>query len=85
VPANIDTSKENNESHSAPPRLASALRRLRFTWQRLGFATKRCLFNILNSDAILTYNQTFTPGGAWLAPQSVLTPRFVKVSSQIDF
>jgi hypothetical protein len=43
------------------------------------------VFNILNSDAILTYNQTFTPGGQWLAPQSVLTPRFMKVSAQIDF
>ena len=43
------------------------------------------VFNILNSDAILTYNQTFIPGGAWLAPQSVLTPRFMKVSAQIDF
>ena len=43
------------------------------------------IFNLLNSDAILTYNQTFTPGGAWLAPQAVLTPRFVKVSAQIDF
>jgi hypothetical protein len=43
------------------------------------------VFNVLNSDAILTYNQTFTPGGAWLAPQSVLTPRFMKLSAQIDF
>ena len=43
------------------------------------------VFNVMNSDAILTYNQTFTPGGAWLAPQSVLTPRFLKVSAQIDF
>jgi hypothetical protein len=48
------------------------------------------VFNVLNSDAILTYNQTFIPATAttptrWLAPQSVLTPRFVKVSAQIDF
>ena len=43
------------------------------------------VFNVLNSDAILTYNQTFQVGGQWLAPQSVLTPRFVKVSAQIDF
>jgi hypothetical protein len=43
------------------------------------------IFNVLNQDAILTYNQTFTPGGAWLAPQSVLTPRFYKLSAQIDF
>lgn len=43
------------------------------------------IFNLLNSDAVLTYNQTFIPGGAWLAPQSVLTPRFYKFSAQIDF
>jgi len=43
------------------------------------------IFNVLNSDAILTYNQTFAPGGAWLVPQSVLTPRFYKLSAQIDF
>jgi hypothetical protein len=43
------------------------------------------VFNVLNSDAILTYNQTFAPTGSWLAPQSVLTPRFMKVSAQIDF
>jgi hypothetical protein len=43
------------------------------------------IFNILNTDAVLTYSQTFAPGGAWLGPQSVLTPRFVKLSAQIDF
>ena len=49
------------------------------------------VFNVLNSDAILTYNQTFqlpsatAPNGSWLVPQSVLTPRFMKVSAQIDF
>jgi len=43
------------------------------------------VFNLINSNAILTYNQTFIPGGAWLAPQSILTPRFVKISAQIDF
>jgi hypothetical protein len=43
------------------------------------------IYNLLNSDAILTYNQTFIPGGQWLRPNSVLTPRFIKVSAQIDF
>ena len=43
------------------------------------------VFNVINSNAVLTYNQTFAPGGAWLIPQSVLTPRFVKLSAQIDF
>jgi hypothetical protein len=48
------------------------------------------VFNTLNSDTILTYNQTFNPAAttgsqAWLAPLSVLTPRFLKISAQIDF
>jgi hypothetical protein len=43
------------------------------------------IFNLTNSAAILTYNQTFVPGGTWLAPLSVLTPRFVKLSAQIGF
>ena len=43
------------------------------------------IFNLINSNAVLTYNQTFAPGGAWLIPQAVLTPRFVKLSAQIDF
>ena len=43
------------------------------------------VYNILNQAAILTYNQTFAPGGSWLAPTSVLSPRFMKVGAQIDF
>jgi hypothetical protein len=43
------------------------------------------IFNVLNQAAVLTYNQTYNPTGQWLAPQSVLTPRFYKVSAQIDF
>ena len=48
------------------------------------------VFNVINSNAVLTYNQTFSPtvttgSGAWLAPTAVLTPRFFKISAQIDF
>src|SRR3954447_19588592 len=48
------------------------------------------LVNTLNSDAILTYNQAYNPNilsgaAAWLSPTSVLTPRFLKISAQIDF
>ena len=43
------------------------------------------IFNLVNSAAVLTYNQTFVPNGTWLAPLSVLTPRFVKIGAQIDF
>jgi hypothetical protein len=42
-------------------------------------------YNVLNSAAVLTYNQTFVPNGTWLAPTSVLQPRFLKLSAQIDF
>ncbi len=42
-------------------------------------------YNIVNQAAILTYSQTFAPGGAWLTPTSVLSPRFMKLSAQIDF
>ena len=43
------------------------------------------IYNVLNSSAVLTYNQNFIPGGSWLTPLTVLTPRFVKVSAQVDF
>jgi Carboxypeptidase regulatory-like domain len=48
------------------------------------------IYNITNSAAILTYNQTFNPAAttgsqAWLAPTSVLTPRFFKIGVQIDY
>ena len=43
------------------------------------------VYNTLNSNAVLTYNQAFVPGGTWLAPTSLLTPRFAKISMSIDF
>jgi hypothetical protein len=44
------------------------------------------VFNIMNRAAVHTYNHTYTPGVAgWLPPTSVLTPRFVKITAQIDF
>ena len=49
------------------------------------------VFNILNSAAVLTYNQSFVlptaanPAGSWLIPLTVLQPRFVKISAQLDF
>ena len=43
------------------------------------------LFNALNADTVLTYNQNFTPGDAWLVPTSVLTARTAKITVQYDF
>lgn len=43
------------------------------------------IYNLFNSAPVLTYNQTFVPSGTWLAPLSVLTPRFAKIGAQISF
>jgi hypothetical protein len=43
------------------------------------------IYNTLNSSAVLTYDNTFVPGGAWLQPMTVLTPRFFKIAAEIDF
>jgi hypothetical protein len=43
------------------------------------------IFNALNSSAVLTYGNSFVPGGTWLQPAAILTPRFVKFETEIDF
>ena len=49
------------------------------------------VYNLFNRAPVLTYNQNFVlptaanPNGSWLTPPSVLQPRFVKISAQIDF
>ncbi len=43
------------------------------------------VYNTLNASAVLTYDNTFVPGGAWLQPTSILTPRFLKIAAEIDF
>ena len=57
---------------------------LRFGRQRATISAD--LYNALNSDAILAYNQSFIPaGGAWLTPTTVLTARTTKITLQWDF
>jgi len=43
------------------------------------------LFNSLNSNAILTYNNAFVPNGTWLQPVTILTGRLVTISAEITF
>jgi len=43
------------------------------------------IFNLMNSNAALSYNQAFIPNGAWLGPTSILSARFAKISAQFDF
>jgi hypothetical protein len=47
------------------------------------------LYNLLNANTILTYNNTFgvAPSGAvtWLQPTQILQARFFKISAQFDW
>ena len=44
------------------------------------------MFNIFNANPVLTYNQAFSPTTqTWLRPNSVLQPRYVKISAQLNF
>ncbi len=44
------------------------------------------VYNLLNSDAVTTVNNTFVPNTAgWLTPLTVATARFAKVNVQFDF
>ena len=56
---------------------------LRFGSNRANIALD--LYNALNLDTVLTYNQTFVPGGQWLVPNSVLTARTARITVQYDF
>jgi hypothetical protein len=61
---------------------------LRFGQQRATVSLD--MFNFLNADTVLTYNQAYTAptataGSTWLVPNSVLTARTAKITVQYDF
>jgi hypothetical protein len=43
------------------------------------------VYNVLNSHAVLAYDDTFVPGGPWLRPLTVLTPRVFKITAALDW
>jgi hypothetical protein len=43
------------------------------------------IYNALNSSAVLTYNSAFVPGGTWLQPMTILTPRLFKFTTEVEF
>jgi hypothetical protein len=43
------------------------------------------VYNALNSSAVLSYNSIFVPGGTWLQPLTILTPRFFRLTAELDF
>jgi len=54
------------------------------------FGSKRATFsvdvyNLANSDTVLTYNNSFVPGGAWLLPTRIATARYMKLGASFDF
>ena len=42
------------------------------------------LYNLFNSSAVTTYNNAFVPGGPWRQPLTILTPRFFKITAEIQ-
>jgi hypothetical protein len=34
---------------------------------------------------VLSYNNTYVPGGPWLQPLAILSARFLKLTGEIDF
>jgi hypothetical protein len=42
-------------------------------------------YNALNSSAVLSYNNAFIPGGPWLQPLAIVTPRFFKLTAEFEF
>jgi carboxypeptidase family protein len=43
------------------------------------------IYNLLNSDAALSYNQTYIANGPWFTPTSAMAARFAKISAQLEF
>jgi hypothetical protein len=56
---------------------------LKFGGRRVMFGVD--LYNVMNKSTVLTYNNAFVPGGPWLQPNSILTPRLARISAEFSF
>ncbi len=43
------------------------------------------LYNVLNANPVISYNNSFTPNGPWLQPNAILTGRLVRISVDFNF
>jgi hypothetical protein len=43
------------------------------------------IYNTLNASAVLTASSLFVPSGPWLQPMTILTPRFIKLTADLNF
>ena len=73
------------EGVDAPDREVRRTCRLVRPQSRPRVCAGRYLFNALNSGAILSYNNSFVPGGTWLQPITILTGRMAKFSAEFTF
>ena len=51
------------------------------TRAQLGFD----IYNLMNTDAVVTYNHGFVPGGAWLTPATISPARYLRLNMTLDF
>ena len=64
---------------------------IRFSGRRLLIGVD--LYNVFNSDAVTSYQSTFTPDNpatpanenTWLQPMGLVSPRFVRMQVQFNF
>jgi hypothetical protein len=61
-------------------RVAKSLR-----YRRLRTLVALDIYNALNSSVVLSYNPAFVPGGTWLQPLTIMTPRLIKITAEVDF
>jgi len=58
-------------------------KRLKIAGRRLTLGAE--VYNVLNSSAVLTYNSAFVPGGTWLQPTAIMTPRTGRFTAEVGF
>ena len=43
------------------------------------------VYNLMNTDVVTGYNQTFSPPTSWLTPTASAPARYARISAQVDF
>ena len=43
------------------------------------------LYNVMNANPVISYNNSFTPNGPWLQPNAILTGRLIRISVDFNF
>jgi hypothetical protein len=54
-------------------------------YRRLRTLVALDMYNAVNSSVVLSYNPAFVPGGTWLQPLTIMSPRLIKITAEVDF